>query len=280
MKSPSFILSALCLSASLFSFEGNFLPSYETQPWFGEVYEARLDTFYTYSRYTHVNHAKHRLKHPSNDQLVTLDLGMTVSPEIDLAVEAEFAYTPRMPFGLRSGAARMRYLFLDDVSGDPISLTAGLELRGATGRSLRDVSSPYHAAFNAELQSAVGKEWSRGPHWLYRTYGLVAIGQANRGYPWVRSLISFLANIKNHHRFQIFSEGYFGFGDQKEVNIRHFNGWAKIQHRSIDVGASYAYHFRQWGTLSLSYARRVYAHSFPQSVNYATLEYNLPFSLF
>ena len=35
-----------------------------------------------------------------------------------------------------------------------------------------------------------------------------------------------------------------------------------------------------WGRITLAYTRRLYAHSFPENVNFFTIGYMLPFSLF
>jgi hypothetical protein len=251
-----------------------------TKPWLGDVYEFQLDAAFTYDRYRKVQGASDQLKHPSNDKLYALDLGFTASDSIDFQAELEFAATPRQSFGWRSFALQGRYLWLNDVEGDPCSIITALNVREVSGHSVRDVSSPYHYYFNAELNTSIGKEWSSDGLWTMRTYGLTAIGMANRGSPWLKGTGVFETNILDTHRFLFDVESYFGLGSKKHIDVDHFHGWARVHHQSIDLGVAYAYHMQIWGTVGLKYAYRIFAKSFPEHVYFVTLFYRLPFSLF
>lgn len=249
-------------------------------PWFGDIYEFNFRTNYTYSRYSHVQNSRPQLKSPSNDQRFAFSLEMPPSDKFDVEFEIEFVDTPRQSWGLRSYAGQFRFLMLNDVEGDPISLTAGVNVRGVSRNSLRDVSSPYHSNTNFELNSAVGKEWSYRKYWTMRAFGFAGVGIANHGSPWLRTLAAFEGNVVDKHQYQVFTESYWGFGSQHRVNVDDFHGYAKIHHQSIDVGAGYSYLFDVWGSINFTYAFRVYARSFPEYVNFFALTYNLPFSFF
>jgi hypothetical protein len=255
------------------------LLSLEQKPWLGDQWEFKFIPTYTYSRYRNVQGAHPQLRSVSNDNVLSLDLGWMPGENFDIYAELEFAKTPRMK-GFRSGALQGRYLWMSDVVGDPVSLTTGLVVRGVSGKGLRDVSTPYHAQADFELHSAVGKEWGDEMTWGFRSYALAAVGMANRGYPWARGLISIAGNFHDQLRLNIFTEGYFGFGPERVVNTRHFNGYANVYHQSIDVGAQFDYLFDIWGTLRFAYTRRVFAKSFPTQVNFFTVSYILPFSAF
>lgn len=89
------------------------------------------------------------------------------------------------------------------------------------------------------------------------------------------------ALLGRHHRLTLFSEGYFGFGKTRRVNIDHFRGYATIFHQSIDVGILYAYKISSiWGEISLAYSYRVFAKDFPANANTWIVQYNFPFSMF
>jgi len=251
-----------------------------TKPWFGDIYAFELDSAFTYSRYHKVQDASVQLRHPSNDKLYSLDLGFTPSDYVDIDAEVEFADTPRQSFGWRSIALQGRYLWLNDVEGDPCSLISALNIREVSKHSVRDVSSPYHYYLNFEFNTAIGKEWSNKGAWTMRTYGLGALGMANRGSPWLKGIGIWETNLFDRHRFQLGIEGYFGLGDKKHVDVDHFHGWAKVHHQSIDLAVAYAYHMQIWGTFGLRYAHRIFAKNFPEHVNFITLFYHLPFSLF
>lgn len=252
----------------------------DVKPWLGNVAECELQTAFTYSRYDKVQGATPQLKSTSNDKLIRLDLGMSILSSCDVQLEAEFADTPRQSWGMRSVALQARALWLNDIAGDPCSVVTSFNIRGVSGHSLHDVSSPYHAQVNFELNSSVGKEWSRKGVWTMRTFGLAGVGMANRGFPWLRGIGGWEANWQDTHRLGLFIHGYFGLGDKRRVNIEHFNGWAQFAHRSIDLCTAYAYQFGVWGTLSVQYAYRIFAKTFPERVNFFTICYCLPFSFF
>ncbi|MBS0650556.1 MAG: hypothetical protein JSR93_05285 [Verrucomicrobia bacterium] len=264
--------SVLCMAPVLAS-------SLETKPWFGSVWEFHFSSAYTYSRYHRVQDASVQLSHPSNDQLLRFDLGVSPSEMWDVQAEVEFINTPRQSFSYRSAAAQARVQWLNDIAGDPVSWTTGFNIREVSDKSLHDVSCPYHAIVDFELTTALGKEWSKGPYWTARTWGNLGIGIANEGSPWLRGLWVFEKNWDNRHRAIFFTDGYFGFGTKQHVNVKHFNGWAKYHHQSIDLGLGYQYHFDLWGDITLSYARRIYAHTFPEQVNFITIAYQVPFSV-
>jgi hypothetical protein len=257
----------------------SLLASFEMEPWFGNVWEFNFTPTYTYSRYRDVQNGHPQLKSASNDQLLDFNLTFSPVPEWEFAGDVEFADTPRQSMGLRSFAMQGRYLWLNDVVGDAVSFTTGLSARGVSRHSLKDVSCPYHFHANVELNASIGREWSQEFCWHTRLWGFGAIGMANRGNPWTRAAIVLEKQWAEAHRLSLFSEAYVGLGGEALVNTDRFNGYARIHHRSVDVGAAYTYIFEVWGRISVAYTRRVFARSFPENVNFFTVRYTLPFSL-
>ncbi len=252
----------------------------EIEPWFCDTWEFTFTPSYTYGRFHTVQNGHPQLNKPFNENLLTFDLEVSPSPNWDLDADVEFADTTVQSMGLRSGALQARYLWLDDVMGDAVSLTTGISARGVSSRSLKDISSPYHFHTNFEVNTSIGREWAQEFDWHVRLYGFGALGMANSGYPWVRGSVMFEGNVHDSHRFGIFAESYVGFGNQEQVHTNRFNGYADIRHRNIDAGLKYTYAFEIWGQLSFAYTRRLYARSFPENVNFFTISYMLPFSLF
>jgi hypothetical protein len=265
---------------SLFAFNPVFVFALQTKPWLGNQYEFDFDAAFTYSRYRKVQNASRQLKSPSNDYNLFFNLGFTPRYDIDVRTEFELADTPRQSFNWRSVALQARYQWLNDIAGDPISVTTGLNFRAVPGHSLRDVSCPYASYANYELTLSLGKEWSKGGDWIMRTYGYVTAGIANHGSPWTHQIFTWQFNWQDTHALFLFALGDFGFGHKQHVDVRHFNGWGKFQHQSIDLGVAYHYCFQIWGTLRVAYAYRVFAHNFPERVSFVTVAYYLPFSLF
>lgn len=254
--------------------------SFVLDPYFTPVAEVQLRSSYSYRYYPSVNQAINPSSYHSHDQLIDLNLGVQFWPNWEMQIAGDFSSTRKLNWGGQRVGVQLRYLLLDDIIGDPISLTLGGQLFFVPTRNIRDVSSPYHSQGNLELGIAVGKEIDSTFHWLWRFWGFLGGGIANRGTPWIRPLLAVEGKFHLHHKLKIFSEGYFGFGNQNRVNVNRFNGYGKIAHRSIDLGLNYTYHFNIWGDLGIQYAYRVYAHSFPQHASIFTIGYRLPFSLF
>jgi len=252
----------------------------QTKPWLGNPYEFDFESAFTYSRYRKVEGASKQLKSPSNDYDLFFDLGFTPRYNIDVRAEFELAETPRQNFNWRSAALQARYQWLNDIAGDPISLTTGVNFRAVPHHSLKDVSCPYASYANYELTLSLGKEWSKEGEWTMRTYGYATVGMANHGFPWMHDIVTWQFNWQDTHALFLFTVGDFGFGHQQHVNVHRFNGWGEFLHQSIDLGLAYRYRINIWGTLTVSYAYRLFAHNFPQRVNFFTLTYHLPFSFF
>lgn len=254
--------------------------SFVIDPYLTTIGEFEFRPSYSYRYYPSVNRGFNPSSYNSHDHLIDLNLGVQFWPNWDLQLQSDFSCTDRLNWGGQRVGLQVRHLLLDDVAGDPISLALGGQFFFVPTRNMRDVSSPYHAQGNFELGLATGKEISSTYHWLWRFWGYVGGGIANRGSPWLRPLLAVEAKFHLRHKLKLFSEGYVGFGDRSRVNINRFNGYAKIQHRSIDVGLNYTYLFKIWGALGLQYSYRPYAHAFPQHASIFKVEYRLPFSLF
>ncbi len=266
-----------CFCSVFFPGAVNALPQ---EPWLGDIYEFFFDGSYTFSYWRRVADAVQGPHHRSNDNNIFLGIGFTGSDNWDVDLEVEFAKTTELSFNWQSLAGQWRYLWLNDVIGDPVSLITGISLRGVHHRNLKDISCPYAAEVNLEGHLSVGKEHSCGPLWCFRGWAFGAVGIANRGSPWTRLQATFEVNRQDKHQFDLFSRADFGFGRRHKINIDHFNGYASIRTRSVEVGAGYRYLFEIWGELRFEYVRRVYAKAAPDGINYFTVWYHLPFSIF
>lgn len=250
----------------------------QQSPWLGTYLSTLFEPSFTYYYFRNVEGARPKLSEPYNVRLLTLDLGFTPACTWDTELEVEFVHSPVQNWGYRSGALQARYLWLNDLEGDPASLLTGVSVREVSHQSLRDVSMPYHARWNVELTGAMGKEWAEGAFWDMHAWGLMGLGQGSHGYPWLRLLGVWQKNWEDRHRLNLFTQGYFGFGSKEHVNPHHFHGWGNYAHASIDIGTGYGYHTRYWGTIGVEYAYRAYAHVFPQNVQFVVAYWKLPFS--
>ncbi len=251
----------------------------EMQPWFGDVYEFHLLSSYSYSRFTKVQAGRPELTTPFNVNLIYFGLDFSPSPEWAIDADFQLADTTQQNFNVRTAAVQARYLWLDDIIGDKVSLCTGANLRITPTYALRDISCPSRASADFELNFSIGKEFEASDTWLIRLWGFGAVGHANRGSPWVRGTVAFETNYDDQHKFALYAYGDNGYGRYPYLYINHFNGYAKVRCKSIDLGFRYGYRVGVWGTLRAEYARRVLAKAYPAQVNTLIISYLLPFSL-
>lgn len=251
----------------------------EVQPWFGDVYEFHLLTGYSYSWFSHVQGSQ-----PPFDEYFHLNLGylgldFSPSPEWSVDFDFQVAESTKQSFNFRTMAAQGRYLWFDDIVGDPISFATGASARFTPPYALRDVSCPSHGVMDFELNFALGKEFGASLSWLWRVWFFGALGQANRGSPWVRGIASLETNVNDVHKFALWAHAVNGYGRHTHIDVDNFYGYAKVREKAIDIGFRYGVRLSVWGTLRFEYIRRVLAKAAPQNENTLMISYLLPFSL-
>ncbi|MBF8262579.1 MAG: hypothetical protein HW387_244 [Parachlamydiales bacterium] len=271
MKIKAIILSVL--------FFPGLCHSLEVQPWFGDVFEFHFLGSYVYSRFNSVQGGDPQLKSPFNSNLGYLGLEFCPTSDWSIDGDVQVADTTAVPFNFRSVALQLRYLWADDIVGNPVTFSTGANFRATSESALRDVSCPSHANVDFEMNFALGKEFDASESWRWRLWCFGALGQANRGSPWVRAMAAVETNIDDKHKWGLLAIGSNGYGRHSHVNTEHFNGYGKIRQKSIDVGIRYGYRTGVWGTLRVEYQRRVLAKACPQNVNAFIFSYLLPFSL-
>lgn len=256
------------------------LYSLDQSPWVGDVYGFNIQADVSYSHYRYIDHAKKQPSYTYRTYVTKETLSFTATDALQLDWEIELARTPYQLYGFRSSALGARYVLLDDIAGDFLSLVAGANVRGVGGRSVRDVNSPYSSYLNTEAMISIGKEFTKKRDWESRGYVTGFLGLANHGSAWNRLEAVYENKISDAHILQACMSGYFGYGPKKKVDINHFHGWGEIAHQSLDLGLQYRYCFARWGELGLAYAYRVFARSYPQNQQTIEISYSLPFSLF
>lgn len=249
----------------------------EEQPWFGEVYEFHFLGSYAYSRFHSVQNSVPHYNQPFQSNLAYLGLDFSPSPVWSIDGDMQVAGTTAESFYFQSIALQARYLWLDDIIGDPITLTTGANGRFITTNALHDVSAMRHGNVDFEVNFSLGKEFDANDSWRMRAWVFGALGHANRGSPWVRATAALEANIEDQHKFALYATGMNGYGRHTHIDVNHFDGYAKIREKNIDLGFRYGYRVGVWGTLRFEYQRRLLAKSAPQRVNSFIFGYLLPF---
>ena len=255
------------------------LSALEVQPWFGDVYEFHLLSSYSYGWFHKVQGGVPQLDHLFQTNVIYEGLDFSPSPEWSIDGDVQAAATTQMNFNFRTFALQARYLWLDDIVGDKVTLATGCSARFTPSYALHDISCPSRANVDFEFNLALGKEFEASTNWLWRLWAYGAVGQANRGSPWVRAIAAIETNIRDLHKFAFFADGTNGYGRHTHIYINHFNGYAKVRNKSIDLGLRYGYRVGVLGTIRLEYMRRVLARASPAQQNVVLFSFLLPFSL-
>jgi hypothetical protein len=263
----------------LFAFFPLFGFALESQPWFGDCLEFHFLADYAYSYFSKVQNGTPQLTNTFQSNILSLGLDFSPTPEWSVDADMQVAATTKENFNFRSIALQARYLWLDDIIGDRVSLATGANIRFTNTASLRDVSCPFHTNCDFEMNFSLGKEFDVSDAFAWRMWAYGAMGQGIWGSIWVRAIAALETNYSDRHKFGFLFSGINGYGRHTTVFIDDFHGYGKIRQKSIDLSVRYGYRMGIWGTLRFEYARRVLAKSCPQDVNTFIFSYLLPFSL-
>ena len=261
----------------------------ELMPWFSRDFELELRPSYLFQTYPSIESSQKNCHHSSNDHFLSFGVEASVDTSllslmdfpsfgpIDGEFEVILADTRHRHFGFDSAQATLRNLWLDDVVGDPVSLSTGITVIQACQESLHDPSSFHHGKIEAEAHIALGQEVACMASWTKRWWAVGALGCADVGSPWVRGDLSWESlSCDQRHLWRIFTRTLWGMG-QKNFHCSRFKGYGPINHQSIDLGIRYTYNFDIWGLLALEYSYRPYARNFPQYCSRLLATYTFPF---
>jgi hypothetical protein len=206
------------------------------------------------------------------------DLEFPYSPQWSADIDLHFVDTPRQSFSFSTTAIQFRYLLLDDIVGDLVSLAIGGNIRVVSDRSLKDISCPFNGNASFVANFAMGKEITHFENWCLRLWLYGEAGIANIGSPWIEGKFGLEGNHDERHKWSLIIDYVHGYGRKRHININHFRGYGRIRHKSLDIDFSYGYQFGVWGTLFAGYKRRVIAKTCPSNVNTFYVYYCVPFS--
>lgn len=253
-----------------------FLQATLVEPWLGNQLEIEWRNQLLGQTYRSIAYDSSLRKKPSQDLFYSSSLNSTVL-DFGLEIEAIFAWTGKQKGNLDTFRFTSRYAVLDDIAGDPISLTIGAVFSKASWKSLKDKSSFHHGLGECEFFVSFGKETSFQEEWAQRWWGYLGVGIAERGSPWIRAKANYEKRFLGVHELKVFLEGLTGLGVQK---LHHpFTGYGPTQHGSVDIGLGYRYLLSQGKSIGMQYAFRLYARNFPAYTQRLFLEYVYPFGI-
>lgn len=233
----------------------------EYQPWLGNFLEFESRTSLLYQDYTAISSGPHIERHTANDLFLNISLSNTLFDFL-IEFEATEARTRRQRGDIDQLKVTGRYVWQNDIIGDPFSFATGVSFIECFQSSLKDLSSFHHGRSEAEFFCSFGKETPQETTWISRWWGIAGIGVADRGSPWARFNLVYERQWREKHELKVFSYFLWGFG-HKRLHICDFHGYGPIQHQSLDLGLRYTYLIDFFGSASLEYSYRIYARNFP-----------------
>ncbi|MCH9626662.1 MAG: hypothetical protein S4CHLAM2_02880 [Chlamydiales bacterium] len=253
---------------------------YATQfkPWFSPLWEFQGRLSYLFDKERQVQSPLGNFNAPSNDYTFQFSLGLTPWPDWNAEVELFLTHTSDIPFSYLAALGTIRYQWLDDIRGDPISLVTGVTFSFPGSRELRDFSFPFHAEVNGEFHVTMGKEWSCHREWWLRVWALGGWGIANQGNGWLHG-IGALSIKPSSLEWGVITEALVGLGPNNITPNVPFEGYASIDHRTVDLASYLSHHLGCWGTLRVMGWYNVYAHNFLENYWGVGATLLIPFSL-
>ena len=265
-----FLFLCLLLTASLSGLEK--APS----PWLGNVYE-----FEPTLAYEHVFDQKiEQKKHHFSTDFVRAAMQFSPDPDWSTEVELQGTRTFQHHFGFDAARVGARYLWLNDVIGDCISLTTGVSIAAINHSHLHDVSLLHHGRYETELHAAAGKEFGFGffQNGYFHGWLFASVGVADHSSCWTREEAHLEAILKETHFFDLFLAHEKGQGSKKLHSVHDFHGYGHIDYTLHDLGLRYSYQVRGYGSAYAKIAKRLQASNCPKHGLSYEVGVTVPFS--
>ncbi len=238
----------------------------EYAPWFDEPYTLKVKPSWAWQTYDKLALSNSTISYKSYDQFYSVNALAFPSEKWSIELELEAFQTSQHSFNFEYGSLCARRLILDDISGeDFFSLALGATFSLPTRDAIEDLSTFHHWYFDSEVHLAIGKEFTCQDTWDQRAWALVGLATGSHGSAWLHSLAVYEKNFFDEHELRIYGEYLYGFGQENIVDPEVFNGYARIAHRSFDLGLGYSYDWFPYMKFTLDYTQRVYARNFPDN---------------
>ena len=197
----------------------------ELSPWFGPVLEIEGRANCLVEQYSSING---RTRNPFGDfpldkkhirkiqsaWNVFVDVSASLAPteEWSAEVEAVVADTHHRSFGMDSVLFTGRYRWLNDIVGEPVSLSTGLSLIRVFKPARHDLAVFHHGGIAGEAHVSIGKEFSCMQFWTSRMWAVGAVGLGDIGSAWLRGDVFWEHNWWDRHQVRLFAHTIWDLG--------------------------------------------------------------------
>ena len=274
MKTTKLFVLALLVA----SFATSTATAMEYATWLGNVYEFEAKGIYEYAHSNKLDTAHGDKSHTLHSNLLKVGLLFTPHPEWDLELEAGVAETTKHNLAYDETKLAVRHVWLNELTGDPVSLTTGVTLGLQQEKFLRDLSLIRHGPFEALFHVAVGREFGYSDTQYYNAWVMGQVGTANKSSDWVHAEGHLDWIISETHFFDLFLKLERGSGDKKLHTGRHFHGYSHIAYRFADLGLRYEYCINSVGKVYVEAKKRLHARFCPKGLYALEVGFDIPFS--
>lgn len=247
------------------------------EPWHKPIYSIDFNGSFWLQQFNRLDACCGFLKRHELDAFYHFSVLGVYNEKTTAELELQASNT-RKGFGLNAVRLTGRYFLLDDIVDDPVSLVAGLTVSKIFRVSRRNVALFDHGGIACEAHISIGKENSCEQFWTSRAWGVLGLGVADVGSPWLRANLVWERNWWNIHQLKVFTETIWGFGG-KRLCVHTFHGYGSVNYQAVDVGIRYGYILPCNIFLAIGYAHRVYGKNCPIHVNLLKFELTYPISL-
>ena len=189
----------------------------EFQPWLGNIYEFEFRSSLIYQGYSKITSQSHLENYSSSDVFLHASLSNALPSFFGGEIEIVQARTRRQRGDVDHLKMTGRYVFRDDIAGDPLSLMGGISYIQAFQKSLKDVSSFHHGLYEGEVYLSVGKEMFVDTKWGIRWWSVLGLGCAEQGSPWMRFQLGYEKWIGDENEIRLFLDSLWGLGHKRSA---------------------------------------------------------------
>jgi hypothetical protein len=214
-----------------------------------------------------------------HSQYLSGGAALCFTPQWEAAFDLSLVNSTLKDFYFNSFELKGQRLWLDDVDGDPVSLSTTFALAFSSQSALDDPSYFHHSICDGSAVLSLGKEVSRGDNWIGHYWANLGVGMGVKGDPWATALLAIDQQFCGRHQFALSAQGLAGFGGHALKKGRDFPGYAFLSHRSLDLAASYGYRLASSIFFKIEYGRRFYARYCPLQAQYYTFSFVYPLDI-
>ena len=252
------------------------------KPWLGNLFELQLTAGYSYQHYRKIHMDPEPIYLGTNSNYFDARLAMVLLPTLNMGVKAGTSKIMGQNLYFETAELFAQYLMLDDIVGDPVSMTLNLTVASTQRKPRRNLGRFHHGPMSAELGVSIGREWALGSIFTSRIWINANLGGSTRSSLYTEESAAVEVNFIDRVRLGVVGVFHAGFGTKRLSleQISNFDGYRHIAYRAIDAGVNLKYRWGVWGDLKFEFLRRFWGRSCPQNGYEVRVVYHLPFSAF